>query len=59
MFSSTYNFGLYSSRATGGRKRKYYGLTKKGEDWLGSRREQWQRLVGAMKGLGVVSPGGE
>jgi len=47
------------SRADNGRKRKYYRLTAKGESWLSARREQWQRLVGAMKGLGVVSPGGD
>ncbi len=47
------------SKAASGRKRKYYGLTRKGEAWLGSRREQWRRLVGAMQGLGVVSPGSE
>jgi PadR family transcriptional regulator PadR len=47
------------SRAHNGRKRKYYRLTAKGESWLSARREQWQRLVCAMKGLGVVSPGGD
>ncbi len=47
------------SRAENGRKRKYYGLTAKGEGWLCARREQWQRLVGAMKRLGVVAPGGD
>lgn len=54
--------GLVKSRwsqAESGRKRKYYRLTAKGEAWLSARREQWRQLVGAMEGLGVVSPGGK
>jgi PadR family transcriptional regulator PadR len=47
------------SQAKSGRKRKYYGLTAKGEAWLGAQREQWRRLVGAMKGLGVVARSGD
>jgi PadR family transcriptional regulator PadR len=46
-------------QAESGRKRKYYGLTAKGTAWLSARREQWQQLVGAMEGLGVVSPGND
>jgi PadR family transcriptional regulator PadR len=46
-------------RADSGRGRKYYGLTAEGEAWLDGRREQWQRLVGAMEGLGVSSTGGD
>jgi len=44
-------------QADSGRKRKYYSLTPAGHAWLEARREQWQQLVGAMEGLGVVSPG--
>ena len=44
------------SQADSGRKRKYYALTAKGTAWLCAHREQWHRLVSAMKGLGVVSP---
>ncbi len=47
------------SQADNGRKRKYYALTAKGTSWLRARREQWQQLVGAMEGLGVVPPGGD
>ncbi len=47
------------SQADNGRNRKYYALTAKGTSWLRARREQWHQLVGAMKGLGVVSPGGD
>ena len=47
------------SQAENGRKRKYYTVTAKGTSWLRARREQWHRLVGAMKGIGVVSPGGD
>lgn len=43
--------------AESGRKRKYYGLTEKGEVWLDARRKQWRRLVGAMHDLGVSAPG--
>ena len=42
-----------------GRKRKYYSLTAKGRSWLHSHREQWQRLVVAMEGLGLIGSGGE
>jgi PadR family transcriptional regulator PadR len=45
--------------ADSGRRRKYYALTRKGKAWLGARREQWRRLVGAMQELGVSSPGGD
>lgn len=45
--------------AASGRKRKYYRLTGKGEAWLDARRKQWQRLVGAMRDLGVSAPGAD
>ncbi len=47
------------SQAENGRKRKYYALTVKGTSWLRARREQWQQLVGAMEGLGLVPPDGD
>lgn len=43
-----------------GRKRKYYGLTAKGETRLADESEQWQALAGAMAALGIVpNPGAE
>ena len=37
-----------------GRQRKYYTLTKKGMAHLRAHRKQWQELVGAMEGLGLL-----
>jgi PadR family transcriptional regulator PadR len=37
-----------------GRRRKYYGLTSKGREWLLSRQRQWVALVGAMEELGLA-----
>jgi PadR family transcriptional regulator PadR len=39
-----------------GRKRKYYGLTKKGVVWLEAQRKQLKDLMGAMESLGVLDP---
>jgi DNA-binding PadR family transcriptional regulator len=46
--------------ADSGRKRKYYGLTRKGRVYLRAQERQWTRLVGALAGLGLVGsdPGG-
>ena len=43
--------------AENGRKRKYYSLTKKGDDWLRARRHQWRVLVDAMENLGLLGSG--
>jgi len=43
--------------AASGRKRKYYGLTKKGTAWLRSQQRQWESLMGAMASLGVIDAG--
>ena len=43
--------------AQSGRKRKYYGLTKKGTAWLRAQQKQWESLVGAMTSLGVIDAG--
>ena len=40
--------------ATSGRKRKYYGLTKKGRTRLRAQQKQWEDLLGAMARLGLV-----
>ena len=40
--------------AESGRKRKYYGLTRKGTVWLRTQQEQWESLMGAMAGLGLI-----
>ena len=51
--------GLIKGRwktADSGRRRKYYGLTAKGRRQLESHQVQWQRLFGAMEGLGLVNP---
>jgi len=40
--------------AESGRKRKYYGLTKKGTAWLRSQQKQWESLMTAMSNLGLV-----
>ena len=40
--------------ADSGRKRKYYGLTKKGTAWLRSQQKQWESLLDAMTSLGLV-----
>ena len=34
--------------------RKYYTVTKKGMTHLAAHRRQWQDLMGAMKGLGLL-----
>lgn len=54
--------GLIAARwktADNGRRRKYYSLTRKGTAWLSRQRDQWQRLVAAMEGLGVGDRVGE
>ena len=43
--------------AESGRKRKYYGLTKKGLAYLRDQEREWTRLVGALAGLGLVEVG--
>jgi PadR family transcriptional regulator PadR len=40
--------------SSSGRQRKYYSLTRRGEAHLGAYRRQWQHLMGAMKGLGLL-----
>ena len=40
--------------SSSGRQRKYYTLTKKGLTHLATHRRQWQELMGAMKGLGLL-----
>ena len=40
--------------SSSGRQRKYYALTKKGLTHLAAHRRQWQELMGAMKGLGLL-----
>lgn len=40
--------------SSSGRQRKYYALTKKGLTHLATHRRQWQELMGAMKGLGLL-----
>jgi PadR family transcriptional regulator PadR len=37
-----------------GRQRKYYSLTRKGAAQLRAHRKQWQNLVGAIEGLGLL-----
>lgn len=44
-------------RAPSGRERKYYHLTPGGKAWLVLQRDQWRRLVEALRRLGVE--GGE
>lgn len=43
--------------ADSGRKRKYYGLTKKGTARLNAQRKQWESLMGAMTSLGLIGTG--
>jgi PadR family transcriptional regulator PadR len=40
--------------ADSGRKRKYYGLTKKGTAWLRAQQKQWESLMDAMANLGLT-----
>ncbi|MDH3222193.1 MAG: PadR family transcriptional regulator [Gemmatimonadota bacterium] len=42
--------------ADSGRRRKVYGLTKKGERHLVGQRAQWRNVVRAMASLGVLAP---
>lgn len=42
--------------AESGRRRKYYGLTKKGRGYLRIQEREWSRLVGALAGLGLIRP---
>ena len=52
--------GLVKGRwrtAASGRRRKYYGLTARVRRRLEAHQEQWQRLFGAMEGLGLVETG--
>jgi len=39
-----------------GRRRRYYRLTEKGEEFLGQRTAEWRELFEAMMGIGVVAP---
>jgi len=41
-------------QAESGRKRKYYGLTKKGKQWLRGQQKQWNSLMDAMASLGLI-----
>lgn len=41
-------------KTTSGRPRKYYGLTRKGHEWLAEHREEWRGLVEAMTKLGLT-----
>jgi PadR family transcriptional regulator PadR len=41
-----------------GRKRRYYLLTGKGKKHLAANMAQWQQLVTAMQGLGIVKMAG-
>ena len=41
--------------ADSGRRRKYYGLTKKGRTWLRNQQKQWESLMDAMANLGLTS----
>ena len=43
--------------ADSGRRRKYYGLTKKGKARLRAQRKQWESLMGAMSNLGLIGDG--
>ena len=43
--------------AESGRKRKYYGLTKKGTTWLRGQQRQWEDLMSAMSSLGLIGTG--
>jgi len=40
--------------APSGRRRKYYALTRRGLQHLTTHRQQWQELVAAMRGLGLL-----
>ncbi|MDX1495497.1 MAG: PadR family transcriptional regulator [Longimicrobiales bacterium] len=39
--------------APNGRRRKYYRATPSGLEWLAAQRGQWEKLVEAMRALGV------
>jgi PadR family transcriptional regulator PadR len=41
-----------------GRRRKYYAITASGRDTLKRQRAEWRDLFAAMRGLGLVGPGG-
>ena len=43
--------------ADSGRRRKYYGLTKKGKTWLRNQQRQWKDLMDAMASLGLTGGG--
>ena len=43
-------------RAESGRRRKYYGLTRKGKAWLSGQQAEWDRLVRAMGLIAVGYP---
>ena len=45
--------------APSGRRRKYYDITAEGRVWLSSQRDQWERLVMALRHLGIASGDGE
>ncbi len=44
-------------REGGPRPRKYYALTGKGRKRLAAQTEEWNRLAGAMAGLGILRSG--
>ena len=46
-------------QAESGRKRKYYGLTRKGKEWLRGQQKQWNNLMDAMASLGLIGSASE
>lgn len=48
-----------SRQTPSGRRRKYYRLTPAGQAWLVAQRGQWERLVEALRRLGLPVPEGE
>lgn len=43
--------------ADSGRRRKYYGLTARGEATLAAKADEWRRLIGALTSVGLFHPG--
>lgn len=43
--------------ADSGRRRKYYGLTPRGEAALVAKADEWRRLIGALTSVGLIQPG--
>jgi PadR family transcriptional regulator PadR len=42
--------------ADSGRRRKYYGLTPRGEAALAAKADEWRRLIAALSSLGLLNP---